>query len=169
MAGQKNAPAAGNSRGVDSIVHGQANAQILLERLDGVQTQGKGWRARCPACGGSSRKVSIAESDSRVLVHCFGGCNALDVLQAVGLSWADVMPPRYWPTSPEERRQANRTMREAGWAAALATLATEATVARIAAVQLLQDEPLEWDDYCRLVKASELIDKAAAVLVEARR
>jgi hypothetical protein len=60
-------------------------------------------------------------------------------------------------------------MREAGWASALAVLATEATVARIAAAQLLRDEPLEWDDYCRLVKASELIDNAASIFVEARR
>ena len=165
---QSNAPAAGNSRGVESV-HGEANARIVLDRLDGVQQQGKGWRSRCPACGGSSRKLSIAESDNRVLLHCFAGCKALDVLQAVGLSWADVMPPRHWPQSPEERRHASRAMRESGWAAALATLATEATVAKIAAAQLLRDEPLEWDDYCRLVKASELIDKAAAVLVEARR
>ena len=163
-----NAPAAGNSRGVASV-HGEANARILLDRLDGVQTQGKGWRARCPACGGSSRKVSIAESDNRVLVHCFAGCKAEDVIGAVGLKWADLMPPRHWPQSPEERRQASRAMRESGWAAALATLATEATVAKIAAEQLLRDEPLDWDDYCRLVKASELIDKAASVLLEARR
>lgn len=149
--------------------HGEASARILLDRLDSVQQSGKGWRARCPACDGKSRKLSIAESDGRVLVHCFAGCRADDVIGAVGLAWKDLMPPRHWPANPEEQRAQRRAMREAGWASALAVLATEATIARIAAAQMLRDEPLEWDDYCRLVKASELIDNAASIFVEARR
>ena len=146
-----------------------ASAEPLLQRLDGVVKQGKGWRARCPACGGSSRKLSIAEADGRVLVHCFGGCKAVEVLDAVGLCWADIMPPRHWPESPEERRRARQAIREAGWAAALAALALEAAIVRIAAAQVLQDKPLDWNDYCRLVKAEERIGNAAAVFVEARR
>lgn len=62
-----------------------ASAEPLLQRLDAVQKVGKGWRARCPACGGQSRKLSIAESDGRVLVHCFAGCTADDVVGAAGL------------------------------------------------------------------------------------
>lgn len=149
--------------------YGEASARILLDRLDSVQQSGRGWRARCPACAGMSRKLSIAESDGRVLVHCFAGCKGDDVIGAVGLRWADLMPPRHWPTSPAEQRAQRRAMREAGWASALAVLATEATIAKIAAAQMLRDVPLEWDDYCRLVKASELIDKAASIFVEARR
>lgn len=162
-----NAPAAGNSRGVS--VHGEANARILLDRLDGVQVQGRGWRARCPACGGRSRKLSVAESDNRVLAHCFGGCKAIEVLQAVGLTWADIMPPRHWPESPEERRQARRAIRESGWAAALEVLSLEAAIVQLAAGKLLKDEPLEWDDYCRLVKAEERIGSARFTLTENRR
>ena len=65
-------------------------AEPLLQRLDAVQKSGNGWRARCPACGGTSRKVSITEADDRVLVYCFGGCKVEEVLAAVGLSWADI-------------------------------------------------------------------------------
>ncbi|MFT3754744.1 MAG: hypothetical protein QM769_02150 [Pseudoxanthomonas sp.] len=146
-----------------------ATAEPLLQRLEGLQQSGNGWRARCPACGGRSRKLSIAMSDGRVLVHCFGGCRGDEVLAAAGLTWADVMPPRHWPESPEERRQARRAIREAGWSAALATLAMEATVVRIAAVQLASWLPLSEEDDARLALALERIDKAAAVLVEARR
>lgn len=39
-----------------------ATAEPLLQRLEGVQKSGSGWRAKCPACGGTSRKVTIAEA-----------------------------------------------------------------------------------------------------------
>ena len=35
--------------------------------------------------------------DGKVLIHCFGGCETIDVLQAVGLNWSDIQPPRQWP------------------------------------------------------------------------
>ena len=99
-----------------------ASAEPLLHRLDGVAKSGTGWRARCPACEGRSRKLAITESDGRVLLHCFAGCAAADVLAAVGLRWADIMPPRSWPPSRDEQRRASRAIREAGWSAALAML-----------------------------------------------
>ena len=39
-----------------------ATAEPLLQRLEGLQKSGGGWRAKCPACGGASRKVTIAEA-----------------------------------------------------------------------------------------------------------
>lgn len=155
-------------RGAESV-HGEANATILLGRLESVQVQGKGWRARCPSCGGTSRKLSVTESGGRVLIHCFGGCKAIEVLESVGLAWADIMPPRAWPASPEERRAQRRAVRESGWAAALATLATEATIVRMASAQVARWQPLSEEDDARLALACERIDKAAAVLVEAGR
>jgi hypothetical protein len=32
--------------------------------------------------------------DGRVLVHCFSGCSALDIVGAVGLDLSDLMPER---------------------------------------------------------------------------
>lgn len=144
-----------------------ASPDVLLSRLEGVAPSGGGWRARCPSCGGRSRKLSIAMADDRVLLHCFGGCRADEVLQSAGLTWADVMPPRHWPQSPEEQRRARRAIREAGWAAALATLAREATVVRLAGRQLAGWQVLDEEDDARLAQAVERIDAAAAVLVEA--
>lgn len=140
-------------------------AEPLLQRLDGVQKSGQSWRARCPACGGTSRKVIVTQTDDRVLVHCFGGCKAEDVIGAVGLTWADLFPPRMKPQTREERDRARRAMREAGWASALQVLAKEAAIIRIAAAQLLKDEPIEWEDYCRLVKAEERVAEALGVFV----
>lgn len=147
----------------------QADAQVLLQRLDGVVRSGKGWRAKCPSCGGASRKVSIAEADGRVLLHCFGGCKPTEVLQAIGLTWADLQPPRHWPLSPGERRQARRAIRESGWASALSVLALEATVVRIASAQISRWQVLTADDDARLEQAAQRIHHAAAVLVESSR
>lgn len=162
-----NAPTV-QGRGAESV-HGEANARILLDRLDGVQVQGKGWRARCPACGGRSRKVSVAESGGKVLVHCFAGCRAEDVIGAVGLTWADLHPPRSWPMSREEQRRARRALRESAWAAALEVLRVEAQIVNVAAYEIhclggLQSS----SDLARLQLACERIADAANVLTEAR-
>lgn len=171
---KERAPTAANGRGARNSgqrfhVH-SATAAPLLQRLDGVQKSGNGWRAKCPACGGTSRKVSVTETGERVLVHCFGGCRAEDVVGAVGLTWADLFPPRQWPESPEERRQARRAIREAGWAAALDVLALEAQIVNVAAYEIhclggLQSST----DLARLQLACERIGDAANVLTEARR
>lgn len=155
-------------RGAGSV-HGEANANILLDRLEGVQPSGNGWRARCPACGGRSRKLSIAESGGKVLLHCFAGCRTEDVLAAVGLTWADIMPPRTWPESPEERRQARRAIREASWAAALEVRRVEAQIVNLAAREIHYLGGLQSSsDLARLQLACERIADAANVLTEAR-
>lgn len=144
-------------------------AEPLLQRLERVQKAGQGWRARCPACGGSSQKLTVTERDGRVLLHCFGGCKAIDVLVAVGLGWPDIMPPRHWPDSPEERRQAQRAMREAGLISAISVLALEANIVLMAARQLTSWQPLSGEDDTRLATAVERIERATNLMVEVRR
>jgi len=165
------APAANDGRGAGNSgqrFHAQnASAEPLLQRLDGVQKSGNGWRARCPACGGTSRKLTIAESDGRVLVHCFACGDTKAILAALGLKLADLQPPRHWPESPEERRKARRSIREAGWASALYVLAIEATIVRIAAAQVARWQPLSEDDDKRVAEAIQRIDNAASLMVEA--
>lgn len=69
-------------------------AERLLERLDKVRRERKGqWVACCPAHLDKSPSLAIGETDDgRVLVHCHGGCSALDVITSVGLQWADLFP-----------------------------------------------------------------------------
>ena len=145
-----------------------ATAEPLLQRLEAVQKSGNGWRARCPSCGGRSRKLSVAEVDGKVLVHCFGGCRGDEVIGAVGLSWADLFPPRTWPDSPEQQRVQRRAIREAGWSSALSVLALEAKIILYAARELHITGGLEIEDGKRLAEAIERVEHAANVLTEAR-
>lgn len=81
------------------------SADTLLSRLDKVKRTGPGsWLACCPAHEDRSPSLSVAERDDRVLLHCFAGCGALDVLQAVDLDFADVMPPKPVDYLPPIRR-----------------------------------------------------------------
>lgn len=71
-----------------------SNVNILLSRLDKVKSTGKdSWRACCPAHNGSKQSLAIRNVDGKVLIHCFAeGCATYDVLDSVGLTFADIMP-----------------------------------------------------------------------------
>ena len=52
------------------------------------------WRAVCPIHGGRhSGPLSITDMGmGNIRLHCFGGCDQKDVLDALGLKWADLRP-----------------------------------------------------------------------------
>lgn len=65
--------------------------EVLLSRLDQVKPAGNGkWYARCPAHDDKSPSLSIKDTGTRTLIHCFAGCEAEDILAAVGLGWKDL-------------------------------------------------------------------------------
>ena len=65
-------------------------ADELLRRLDSVKPNGSGWMARCPAHADGTASLSIAERDGKLLVHCHAGCSAESIVEALGLSMADL-------------------------------------------------------------------------------
>ena len=146
----------------------RASADGLLSRLDGVVKSGPGWRAKCPACGGRDRPLSITEADDRVLLNCFKCHDADAVLAAVSLSWSDLHPPRHWPHSPEEREYESRVFREVGIVSAIEVLALEGAVIEAAGRQLQQGWPLNAEDDARLNVAVERVSKSRRVLSRQR-
>jgi hypothetical protein len=138
---------------------------VLLDHLEGVQRSGSGYRARCPSCGGRSRKVSIAETaGGTVLVHAFCGCSPVQVLDAIGLTLAALFPQTPRATTTAERREAHRAWRVCQWGGALEVLVFEATVALIAARQIAMGEPLNAEDDARLALAVTRLTDAREVL-----
>jgi hypothetical protein len=66
------------------------NAQDVLDRLEKVTGSKGKWIACCPAHQDKSPSLAVTETDDRVLVHCFSGCDAQDVTAAIGLNLADL-------------------------------------------------------------------------------
>lgn len=85
----------------------------LLSKLQKVKPSAKGrWTACCPAHEDSDPSLAVHElQDGRILVHCFAGCSASEVVASVGLSLADLFPDgainhqlRGWATLTRQER-----------------------------------------------------------------
>ena len=82
----------------------------------------------CPAHQDRSPSLSIGISpDGRILVHCHAGCEALSVVEAVGLTLSDLFPDRgirdYMPGGFNRQERASRQHEERIVAIAKAELA----------------------------------------------
>ena len=67
---------------------------ILLSRLEKVKPNGNGkYLACCPAHNDKSPSLGIKQDDNgKILIHCFSGCAAPDIVSAVGMQLSDLMP-----------------------------------------------------------------------------
>lgn len=128
----------------------------LLERLDKVKETGPGrWVALCPAHDDRHPSLSLRETpDGTVLLKCWTGCGAADVVQAVGLELRDL-----FPVQPDNRPPLRRHER---WAPTdvLRCLAHECVVVLVAAEAVAQQEALSNDDRHRLAVATGRIRAA---------
>jgi hypothetical protein len=71
------------------------SAADLLDKLEGVKRKGANrWVALCPAHEDKSPSLAIKNDDGKLLLHCFGGCQTIDVLGAIGLDFTDIMPDK---------------------------------------------------------------------------
>lgn len=63
----------------------------LLTRLDKVSGKYPKWKAVCPAHEDRSPSLAISEApDGTILIHCFAGCGAGDIMDAIGMSLSDL-------------------------------------------------------------------------------
>lgn len=139
---------------------------LILDRLDTARPYGEGYRAACPAHEGTSRStLSIKEADDgRVLLHCFAGCAALEVVHALGLELKDLFERPPANMTRQEKQKLRQLAKQGQWKTALAHLPLEIAVVEIAAVQLVKDKPLNEPDMARLILAGKRITSAKAVL-----
>jgi len=68
---------------------------IASDRLSGLRPANGSYLARCPAHEDHHPSLSIREGeDGRILLHCWAGCTTKAVIDALGLTWADLFPKR---------------------------------------------------------------------------
>lgn len=132
------------------------SADILLSKLHKVRKTGQGkWMACCPAHDDSSASLSIRElDDGRVLVHCFAQCSTHDVLEAVGLEIADLMPERL----PGHNKPVPHPFPARD---ALEMLVLECIFLQLCALRLSKAQPLAQSDLERLYISANRFKSAA--------
>jgi hypothetical protein len=137
-------------------------AARLLDRLDGVRQTGPGrWLARCPAHEDHTPSLSIRDADDRVLLHCFGGCDAGDVTAAIGLKLADL-----YDRPLDHHRPPTRSRIPA--CDALQAIDGEALTAVIIAADMRQHREIDEATWERLALAAQRIGAARDVCAPAR-
>lgn len=69
--------------------------ETILSCFDRPRRSGKNWQVRCPAHKDRSPSLSVSEgADGRILLRCWGGCTAAEIVGAMGLKLADLFPNR---------------------------------------------------------------------------
>lgn len=137
------------------------NASALLDRLDKVSQTGEGrWIARCPAHEDKSPSLSVRELDTGIiLIKCFAGCGAADVMVAVGLTLADLFPEPLMPNGTKPTRPNHwHAAREA-----LRTLHKEVLIIAIAGENIAAGVVLDAQDRALVSEAAAKIRATAEV------
>lgn len=116
----------------------------LLSSLEKVEKLPPGnhqarYRACCPAHGDKNPSLSITLSNSdTILLKCWAGCSAHEVVHAVGMEMTDLFP--------EQKNHAAPVKRPFSADQAAKTIASDAMTIATAAAKLRKSEPLSQDD-----------------------
>ena len=123
----------------------------FLNRLEGVKSTGdEQWQARCPAHDDKRPSLSVTANDDRILIHCFAGCGAEEILANVDLSLSDLFdkPLERGPIRKRDRWNERGLLNQ---------LMPDVDVVLIAANQVTEGKPLSTVDHRRLCDAHERI------------
>jgi len=135
------------------------SASTLLNRCEGVKQTRRGhWIAKCPSHDDRHPSLAIRQLDNgKILIHCFGGCTASEVLSAVGLSLEDLFPER------QEGYTSARERRPFFAADILRCISHEALIVSIAALNVAKGVELSEEDRKRLLVAASRLQGATEV------
>ena len=136
------------------------SADAFLSRLDRVRRTGADrWIARCPAHDDQGPSLAVRElGDGRVLIKCFAGCSADEIVSASGITFADLFPP-----SPLTAHATKAERRPFPALDVLRCIVREALIVAIEASRVAAGHLLSADDRKRLLVASERISAAVAL------
>lgn len=124
--------------------------QEIITRLNKVTKKSGGYMACCPAHDDRNPSLSIGElRDGRILIKCFAGCGAADVMASIGMTLGDLYPQALGEFSPHWLVQKAREEREKQDA----KLRHEKRILEIAKADRESGKPLSIKDKERELKA----------------
>lgn len=131
----------------------------ILSRLQKVKQTGRDeWIACCSAHEDRTPSLGIKDcGDGRILLHCFADCMPEDVVGAIGLTLADLMPPK--PLTTQALKRAPFSARTA-----LEALAYQASIVAVAASDMSRGKPLSLADKDRLFEIAGRINGVLDVI-----
>jgi len=137
----------------------------LLSLLSNIRRSGPGWRADCPNRHSSRGTLSVAEADTGgVLLHCFVGCSAAEIVAPIGLGMSALFPDREHPQSEAERRANRERLALAGIRSAAAVLDREAGIVADLAETIRAGRSIDDVEMARLSDAVARVDAARLAL-----
>lgn len=137
----------------------------LLNRLEKVKGKKGRWTACCPAHADRSPSLAItALDDGRILLKCFAGCSAYEIVSAVGMDIQDLFPKEQL-LGKKHDNQAIKSERRPFYATDLMRIIHfEALITSIAAFDLSEGRQVSTEDRKRLKTAFERINEAVSYI-----
>ena len=93
--------------------------EALLDRLERVRRNGKGYVARCPVHEDRDPSLSIALGDRWIVYHCFAGCDRNEIRRKLKIEWADLVLDDLPPGERKPRRRDWRAIELESYACAV--------------------------------------------------
>jgi len=135
----------------------------LLNRLEKVKGSKGRWTACCPAHVDKNPSLCITMlEDGRILLKCFAGCSAFEVIAAVGMDMQDLFPEQNKLGYTLETQYKKSERRPFYAADLLKIIHFEASIASIAAFDLSEGRQLSDTDRKRLKTAFDRINEATS-------
>jgi hypothetical protein len=130
--------------------------QPILSRLQKIKRSGDNkYMACCPAHADKTASLTIREeSDGRILINCFAGCDTYSILSSIGLDWEDVFPEK---TVAHNVKKIDQIIYSTD---ALKIIKHECRIVMLCAYDIRKGKTLTVEENERLDKAYQLINKA---------
>jgi hypothetical protein len=111
------------------------------------------YQCLCPAHQDKTASLSIKNlPDERILIHCFAGCAANDILEAVGLTFDDIVPKRLGDFKPVSK--------PFNPYAVLKAISNETLLVALAGLEVANGKTLPQEDKDRLMIAVKRLREA---------
>lgn len=137
----------------------------LLNRLEKVKGSKGRWTACCPAHGDKSPSLAITMlDDGRILLKCFAGCSAYEVVSSVGMDMTDLFPKENKISFNGSNQSIKPAHRPFYATDLLKIIHFEALVTSLAAFDMSEGRQVSEQDRKRLKTAFERINEAVGYI-----